>query len=101
MSLILAQNLDLAMDQTEVVDSDIISGDDDSIKSGPDVCTSPVFKKGQNVDSVPMEESLCLQLESSLEESPVFKQKNSQANSPSLDKVTSLTPDVIRVVRRL
>ena len=61
---------------------------------------SPVFKKGRNVDSVPMEESLCLQLESSLEESPVFKRKNSQANSPSLDKVTSLTPDVIRVVRR-
>ena len=60
---------------------------------------SPVFKKGRNVDSVPMEESLCLQLESSLEESPVFKR--SQANSPSLDKVTSLTPDVIRVVRRL
>ena len=62
---------------------------------------SLVFKKGRNVDSVPMEESLCLQLESSLEESPVFKRKNSQANSPSLDKVTSLTPHVIRVVRRL
>ena len=62
---------------------------------------SPVFKKGRNVDSVPFEESLCLQLESSLEESTVFKQKNSQANSPSLDKVTSLTPDVICVVRRL
>ena len=73
MSLILAQNLDLAMDQTGVVDSDIISGDDDSIESGPDVCTSPVFKKGWNVDSVPMEESLCLQLGSSLEESPVLK----------------------------
>ena len=62
---------------------------------------SLVFKKGRNVDSVLMEESLCLQLESSLEESPVFKRKNSQANSPSLDNVTSLTPDVIRVVRRL
>ena len=99
MSLILAQNLDLAMDQTEVVDSDIISGDDDSIESGPDVCTSLVFKKGWNVDSVPMEESLCLQHESSLEESLVFKR--SQANSPSLDKVTSLTPHVIRVIRRL
>ena len=64
------------------------------------VTDSPVFKKGRNVDSVPMEESLCLQLESSLEESPVFKWKNSQANSPSLDKVTSLTPDVICVMRR-